>query len=227
MRCRRSATPTCARKCGRMPAGLSRWAPGWWPEHKPAGQHTPSLEKQGTLRSDAGGCTGLSAAMVAQPAIRRITTCTCPHTPADLTTHRVQPHSVQVPRYWTSPTSLAFNFTSGFKDFEAGILKLQWGLGTAPGSTDVLPLSDYSPAGQPLPVSMKLVDSNGNPALVALYQVVCVDSVSCVEAYQDADCILQRAHELRDERDAFWGSSRQECTRRHTLTTTWLALMKP
>lgn len=50
---------------------------------------------------------------------------------------------IWTPFYWTDISSVQFNFT-GFVDYESGIAKYQWGLGTTPYVNDVVPLTQVT-----------------------------------------------------------------------------------
>jgi len=50
---------------------------------------------------------------------------------------------VWTPKYWTSESIVAFNFT-GFMDYQSGISHTQWGVGSKPFAADVVALQDVA-----------------------------------------------------------------------------------
>lgn len=48
---------------------------------------------------------------------------------------------IWTPRFWTSAGSVSFNFT-GFMDYQSGVARYAWGLGSAPFAADVVPLGE-------------------------------------------------------------------------------------
>lgn len=46
---------------------------------------------------------------------------------------------IWTPKFWTSRSLVNFNFT-GFLDYESGIQRYQWGIGSKPNTADVVPL---------------------------------------------------------------------------------------
>ncbi|KAF6259953.1 hypothetical protein COO60DRAFT_1700595 [Scenedesmus sp. NREL 46B-D3] len=50
---------------------------------------------------------------------------------------------IWTPKYWTSQSIVAFNFT-GFMDYESGISRYQWGIGSSQFAANVVPLSSVT-----------------------------------------------------------------------------------
>jgi hypothetical protein len=50
---------------------------------------------------------------------------------------------IWTPKYWTSQSVVAFNFT-GFMDYESGISRYQWGIGSSQFAADVVPLTNVT-----------------------------------------------------------------------------------
>lgn len=48
--------------------------------------------------------------------------------------------SIWTPRFWSGRGVVTFNFT-GFMDYQSGVARYEWGIGSRPYAADVLPLA--------------------------------------------------------------------------------------